>query len=80
MGKTYFRLSNGNFFQDGEYKCTVVLNGVSLTSQRGAAIDIQNGKRIDIEVVDGTTNTFVDCAGGEQDCRCACCPDCSDAR
>lgn len=57
---------NGNFFQDGEYKCTVVLNGVSLTSQRGAAIDIQNGKRIDIEVVDGTTNTFVDCAGGEQ--------------
>ena len=43
-----------------------MLNGVSLTSQRGAAIDIQNGKRIDIEVVDGTTNTFVDCAGGEQ--------------
>ena len=58
--------SDGSFTMDGELKSTVVLNGVSLTSGRGAAVDIKNGKRIDIVVADGTTNTFADYASGTQ--------------
>ena len=58
--------SDGAFTMDGELKATVVLDGVSLTSNRGAAIDIENGKRIAIVVNDGTTNTFADYATGAQ--------------
>lgn len=58
--------ANGAFTQDGTYKCTLVLDGINLTSQRGAAIDIQNGKRIDVNVVEGTTNTLSDYAQGLQ--------------
>lgn len=58
---------NGAFVQDGSYKCGIVLNGVSITSQRGAAIHIRNGKRIDIELPSGTTNSFSDYASGTQD-------------
>ena len=57
---------NGSFTMDGDLKATVVLNGVSLTSEVGAAIDIEDGKRIDIVVADGTTNTFADYAAGLQ--------------
>lgn len=56
----------GSFTMDGELKATVVLNGVSLTSNVGAPIDIENGKRIDIVVNDGTVNTFSDAATGTQ--------------
>lgn len=58
--------TDGSFTMDGELKATVVLNGVSLTSGRGAAVDIENGKRIDIVVTDGTKNTFADYALGTQ--------------
>lgn len=58
---------DGAFVQEGNYKCTVELNGVSITSQRGAALHIKNGKRIDINVVDGTVNNFVDNADEEHD-------------
>lgn len=58
--------SDGSFTMDGEYKCGVQLNGLTLTSQRGAAIDIQNGKRIDIRLTEGTVNTLSDFAGGSQ--------------
>lgn len=57
---------NGAFTQEGKYKCTLKLNGVSLTSQRGAAVSIANGKRIKVILTDGTTNTFSDFAGGTQ--------------
>ena len=52
--------ADGCFKQVGEYKCKVRLNGVNITSQRGAAVHIKNGKRIDIDVANGTVNTFVD--------------------
>lgn len=58
--------SNGSFTINGEYKLTVILGGVSLTSEKGAAIDIECGKRIDLILPEGTTNTLSDYAGGEQ--------------
>ena len=65
-----YRLSgtatDGSFYMDGEYKAGLELNGVSITSSRGAAIDIANGKRIDVILTEGTTTTLTDCAGGDQ--------------
>ncbi|MCR4920364.1 MAG: carbohydrate-binding domain-containing protein [Bacteroidaceae bacterium] len=58
--------TNGSFTYNGAYKCKIHLNGLNLTSTRGAAINIQNGKRIDLILKDGTTNTLVDAANGEQ--------------
>jgi len=61
--------SNGSFTYVGAYKTTICLNGLSLTSQMGAAIDIQCGKRIALILADGTTNTFADfSAGGQKAC------------
>ena len=58
--------SNGSFTYNGTYKTTFRLNGLTLTSQRGAAIDIRCGKRIDLVIEDGTTNSLTDCANGLQ--------------
>ncbi len=58
--------SDGSFFMDGEFKATVELDGLDLTSNRGAAIDIANGKRINVILKDGTTTTLADGAGGTQ--------------
>lgn len=58
--------SNGGFTYNGAFKATFRLNGLTLTSQRGAAIDIQCGKRSAVILEDGTTNTLTDCATGEQ--------------
>ena len=57
---------NGSFYQTGAYKCSLYLNGVSLASSKGAAINIDNGKRINVYVADGTTNSLTDCTGGTQ--------------
>lgn len=59
--------TNGAFLLNGIYKCGLVLNGVNITSRRGAAIRINNGKRIDVELVKGTTNSLADCQQGLQD-------------
>ena len=62
--------ADGEFYMEGSYKATVELNGVTLTNltpvYSGAAVHIQNGKRIKVKVVSGTTNTLVDAAGGSQ--------------
>lgn len=58
--------TDGSFFMDGEYKAGIELDGLTLASSRGAAIDIANGKRIDIVLTDGTTTTLTDCTGGGQ--------------
>lgn len=59
--------SNGSFYQKGVYKCTLRLNGVTLNNPDSAAINFQNGKRIDIRVTDGTVNNLSDNGeGGEQ--------------
>lgn len=57
---------DGSFLYNGAYKTTFVLNGVSITSTKGAAIDIECGKRIAMELKKGTVNTLVDCVGGKQ--------------
>lgn len=58
--------TNGAFTMTGSYKSTIELRGVSLTSTKGAAIDIQNGKRIAISSKNGTVNTLADNSGGSQ--------------
>ena len=61
---------DGEFYMSGSYKATVELNGLTLTNvtpvYSGAAIHIQNSKRINVKVVTGTTNTLVDAATGSQ--------------
>ena len=62
--------TDGEFYMSGSYKATVELNGLTLTNKTpvtsGAAVHIQNGKRIKVKVMDGTTNTLVDNASGSQ--------------
>ena len=62
--------TDGEFYMSGSYKATVELNGLTLTNSTpvysGAAVHIQNGKRINVKVVTGTTNTLVDAASGSQ--------------
>lgn len=58
--------SDGGFEYNGSYKTTIVLNGVNITSTKGAAINIQDGKRVALEIKKGTENTLVDCANGDQ--------------
>ena len=62
--------TDGEFYMSGSYKATLELNGLTLTNKipvtSGAAVHIQNGKRIKVKVMDGTTNTLVDCASGSQ--------------
>ena len=61
---------DGEFYLSGSYKSTIELNGLTLTNTNpvtsGAAVHIQNGKRIKVKVLDGTTNNLVDCANGSQ--------------
>ena len=63
--------TDGEFYMEGSYKCTVELNGLTLTNTTpvytGAAIYIKNGKRIDISVKKDTENTLTDCASPSTD-------------
>ena len=56
--------TNGSFAMDGEYKAGLLLNGLTLTNTAGPAIDIANGKRINVTLPAGTTTTLTDGAGG----------------
>ena len=58
--------TNGSFYMSGSYKATLALNGITLTNPTGSAINIQNGKRIDVSVKKDTQNTLTDCANGTQ--------------
>ena len=58
--------SQGSLTYDGPLKCKFYLNGLNLTSDRGAAIDIQCGKRVDFILNEGTENVLADAAGGDQ--------------
>lgn len=68
----YYALSgsstDGGLTLTGSYKCEIDLNGLTLTNPTGAALDIQNGKRIAISVKKGTTNTLTDGAGSQKAC------------
>lgn len=58
--------SDGSLVIEGDYKLTIRLNGVDLTSKKGAAIHVKCGKRIAVDMVDGTVNSFADAANGTQ--------------
>lgn len=58
--------SDGSFTLNGSYKATIELQGLTLTNPSGAAIDIENGKRIELSAKNGTVNTLTDGAGGKQ--------------
>lgn len=62
--------SDGGFYTAGSYKATVELNGLTLTNvsaiYSGAAIHVQNSKRVNIKVITGTTNTLSDATSGSQ--------------
>ena len=62
--------SDGEFYLSGSYKSTIQFNGLTLTNTTpvysGAAVHIQNGKRINVKVITGTTNTLTDASSGSQ--------------
>ena len=62
--------TDGEFYMSGSYKATIELNDLTLTNATpeysGAAVHIQNGKRIKVKVVTGTTNTLSDASTGSQ--------------
>lgn len=74
VGEITYSLSgtstDGEFYLSGSYKSTLELNGLTLTNATpvysGAAIHVQNGKRINIKLVKGTVNTITDAANGSQ--------------
>jgi len=54
--------SDGEFYLEGSYKCTVELDGLTLTNPSGAALALMNGKRVAVSAKKSTTNTLVDAA------------------
>ncbi|MBR6168099.1 MAG: carbohydrate-binding domain-containing protein [Paludibacteraceae bacterium] len=52
--------TDGSFTMVGTYKATMELFGITITNPTGPAIDIQNGKRIEISAKSGTTSTLKD--------------------
>ncbi|MBO7069098.1 MAG: carbohydrate-binding domain-containing protein [Bacteroidaceae bacterium] len=58
--------TDGSFTLDGSYKCTLSLAGLTMTNPSGAAINITNGKRIQLSVKNGTENTLTDGSNGSQ--------------
>lgn len=56
--------NNGSLTYEGAFKSTIRLNGLSLTSLSGPALNIQNGKRIDLVLTNGTVNSLTDAASG----------------
>ncbi len=62
--------TDGEFYMSGSYKATIELNDLTLTNATpvysGAAVHIQNGKRIKVKVVTGTLNSLVDASSGSQ--------------
>lgn len=58
--------TNGYFVYNGNFKTTIVLAGVEITNPDGAAVDIECGKRVAMELKKGTVNTLVDGENGKQ--------------
>ena len=63
-GEIFYVLSgtsdDGEFYLEGSYKCEIDLNGLTLTNPAGPALNIQNGKRIDLSAKKGSQNTLTD--------------------
>ncbi len=60
--------SSGSFLYSGSLKTTIRLAGLTLTGSSAEAINIQCGKRIALELADGTENTLTDASsdGGQK--------------
>ena len=59
--------SDGSLTITGSYKLILRLNGVDITNAHGgAAIDVECGKRIAVELAEGTVNTLCDSPNGSQ--------------
>ncbi len=58
--------ANGSLTLNGSYKSTLELRGLTLTNPSGAALDIQNGKRIALSTKNGTANYLTDGAGSQK--------------
>ena len=56
--------TNGSFSLEGSYKCTIALDGLTMTNPSGACLNITNGKRIQISAKKDTENTLTDGANG----------------
>lgn len=69
-GEITYRLSgsssDGSFSLSGSYKASLELLGLDLVNPAGAALDIDNGKRVSLSVKSGTENTLPDVAAGDQ--------------
>ncbi|MBR1923036.1 MAG: carbohydrate-binding domain-containing protein [Paludibacteraceae bacterium] len=63
----YGTSTNGSFTFNGSYKATVELFGVTLTNPAGPAINILNGKRIEISAKKETVSTLTDGTSTESD-------------
>lgn len=59
---------DGEFTMTGSFKTTIELRGLTLTNPTGAALNIQDGKRVAISVKNGTVNTLTDGAGSQKGC------------
>ncbi|MDE5789990.1 MAG: carbohydrate-binding domain-containing protein [Muribaculaceae bacterium] len=69
-GEITYRLSgsspDGSLYMEGSYKSSIEFLGLNLSNSHGAAIDVQNGKRISMSVKSGTVNELADGAAGNQ--------------
>ncbi len=67
-GEITYRLSgqtaDDGFALTGDYKTTIVLDGLDQAGTSSAAINVANGKRIKLKLTDGTANTISDAADG----------------
>ncbi len=52
--------TDGQLYLEGSYKCTVELDGLTLSNTSGPALCIVNGKRVAVKAQKGTTNTLAD--------------------
>jgi hypothetical protein len=52
--------NNNSLYIEGDYKLTLTMNGVTLTNPDSAAIRVRCGKRIAVQLVDGTVNSLED--------------------
>lgn len=58
---------DGSFYMDGSYKCCIELKGLNLHNPDSAAININDGKRVNISLKKSTENFLSDGLRGEDD-------------
>lgn len=56
---------NGSLWMDGKQKASFLFNGLTLHNPDSAAVNILDGKRISIELAEGTVNALSDGEGGD---------------